>query len=736
MLVNVLMLAAASKSLNCWGGEVGSITTTSNPDLIFAQGDCGAMWYNVSDKANPHLASLPHYTKGGLSGIYLSRFYGATSGGDIVAVFSGIADQGRYADYVVLYSVDTREALAAVNLSTSAGRVIDVAVHNNLLFVVGSKGLAVVNATTGAVAFSAPFSSDNLNFEVKVSPEAKLLYTYNATGNWAVGTVTIRSLDTFALLSSFKHQGTTKILTPTGSPTEVYLFASSRLTKVDVSDPANPVVGSTSSILSEYIADIVWTDVLVIATYTMHNTGDPPDDVRVLDPLNGFSITARSNAEVYLYNAHLAVGDTGTIYCVSGESKLVVFEQQGSDLVMSGESEPSIVDPSAAVEIEPGVMAVMGSSHGVYIVDTHGPMPKVLANLSWGTILDTNPMCVSRKHALLLVQEEPANLPVYLVAYNVSDPTAPAPVWRKEDGMYSCAFTEDVFLLTQTSDSYPTKVEVVDATTGETTDTVVVGNGRSAGVSRGYLFFSSEGDVKAFHISESLQVEPLPDLLLNYSTGNFAYGTDTSMCVVQCDSKWNPGIPGNLSIFMYDTRRDSAEVGEPVQQLDYTNATMSLLSGQTMVVQDFSGNASMMLIYDTSTSPITLTKAVEDEDLVYPNFVMGDTFYRMGGQGGAITFYNPTSTPVTSTPATPAPVTPAPVTPIPDTPDTPTPATPAPATSAAGVPWLIVAGSAVFLAAAAFAGGWFLKSKMKVREVDENSGLCDEIVNDNVQEVE
>ena len=701
MLVNVLMLAAASQSLNCWGGSVGSITTTSNPDLIYAQGDCGAMWYNVSDKANPHLASLPHYTKAGPSGVYAYSAYSATSSGDIVAVFPDYAGL-NFRDYVVLYSVDTREALAAVNLSTSAGRVDDVAVHNNLLFVVGSKGLAVVNATTGAVVFSAPFPSDSYIQRVKVSPEAKLLYTYNAPGNNEVGTVTIRSLDTFAALSSFKHKGITKILTPTGSPTEVYLFDDFRLTKVDVSDPANPVVGSPSASLSDKIADIVWTDVLVIATYR-----DPLDDVRVLDPLNGFSITARSNTAVDLSSAHLAVGDTGTIYCVSGESKLMVFEQQGSDLVMSGESEPSVVDPWAAVEIEPGVMAVMGSSHGVYIVDTHSPMPKVLANVSWGNISYTNPICVSRKHALLLVQETPSNLPTSLVAYNVSDPTAPAPVWRKEDGMYSCAATEDVFLLTQTSDSYPTKVEVVDATTGETTDTVVVGNGRSAGVSRGYLFFSSEGDVKAFHISESLQAEPLPDLLLNSSTSNFAYGTDTSMCVAQYDSKSDPGP---LSIFMYDTRRDSAEVEEPVQQLHYTNATMSLLSGQTMVVQDFSGNASMMLIYDTSTSPITLTKAVEDEDLVHPNFVMGDTFYRMG-QGGAITFYNPT-------------------------PVTPTPATPAPDTSAAGVPWLIVAGSAVFLAAAAFAGGWFLKSKMKVREVDENSGLCDEIVNDDVQEVE
>ena len=186
MLVNVLMLAAASKSLNCWGGIVGSITTTSNPDLIFAQGACGAMWYNVSDKANPHLASLPHYTKGGPSGVYLSSSYSATSDGDIVAVFPGYAGI-IHSNYVVLYSVDTREALAAANLSTSVGHVTDVAVHNNLLFVVGSKGLAVVNATTGDVAFSALFPSDSYVQSVKVSPEANLLYTYDAHGFGMVG---------------------------------------------------------------------------------------------------------------------------------------------------------------------------------------------------------------------------------------------------------------------------------------------------------------------------------------------------------------------------------------------------------------------------------------------------------------------------------------------------------------------------------------------------------------------
>ena len=466
---------------------------------------------------------------------------------------------------------------------------------------------------------------------VKVSPEAKLLYTYYASGFGLVGTVIIHSLDTFARLSSFSHRGMTKVLTPTGSPTEVYLFASPRLTKVDVSDPANPVVGSTSAALGAYVADIVWTDVLVVAIYTSHNTGDPPDDVRVLDPLNGFSITARSNTAVDLSSAHLAVGDTGIIYCVVGQSNLVVFEQQGSDLVMSGESEPSIVDPWAAVEITPDVMAVIGAQ-GVYIVDMRDPIPKVLATESAGSTGHNHVICVSRKHALLVVQEEHYNTPCYLVAYDVSDPAAPAPMWRKQvDQLDSCAATEDVVVLTlHGSTSAPRNVEVVDMTTGQKTDTVVVKT-RSAGMSRGYLFFSSEGDVKAFHISESLQAEPLPDLLLNSSTGNFAYGTDTSMCVVQCDSKWNPGIPGNLSIFMYDTRRDSAEVEEPVQQLDYTNATMSLLSGQTMVVQDFSGKASVMLIYDTSTSPITLSKAVTDEELVYPNLVMGDTFYLIGG---------------------------------------------------------------------------------------------------------
>ena len=724
MLVNVLMLAAASKSLNCWGGIVGSITTTSNPDLIFAQGACGAMWYDVSDKANPHLASLPHYTKGGPSAVYLDSTYSATSSGDIVAVFPG--DAGFFnADYVVLYSVDTREALAAVNLSTSVGGMTDVAVHNNLLFVVGSKGLAVVNATTGAVVFSDPFPSDSYTQSVKVSPEAKLLYTYDAPMGER-GTVTIRSLDTWTPLSSFQLSGVTKILTPTGSPTEVYFFSSHYLTKVNVADPAKPFVVGNAIILSYYIVDIVWTDVLVVA---MHNAADPPDEVCVLDPLNGFSITARSNNAGYLYNAHLAVGDTGVIYCVVGESKLVVFEQQGSDLVMSGESETSIVGPSAAVEIKPDVMAVAGRQ-AVYIVDTHDPMPKVLATESAGNYYDSV-MCFSRKHALLLVQEEHDSTPYYLVAYDVSDPAAPTTVWRKQvDELSSCAATEDVFLLTL-EDSDPTNVEVVDVTTGEKTDTVVVDRGvrRGVGVSRGYLFFSSEGDVKAFHISESLQAEPLPDLPMNSSTGNFAYGTDTSMCVAQCDLK---SRPGPLSIVMYDTQRDSGEVEEPVQQLDYTNATMSLFSGQTMVVQDYSGKASMMLIYDTSTSPITLLRAVQDEDLVIPNFVMGDTFYLIGGQTGSITFYNPELG--TPTPA-PAPATPAPATPAP-APATPAPVTSAPDTFAAGVPWFVVVGSVVFFAAAGFAGGWFLKSKMKVREVDQNLGLSDEIVNDDVQEVE
>ena len=135
------MLAAGS--LNCWGGIVGSITTTSNPDLIFAQGACGAMWYNVSDKANPHLASLPHYTKGGPSGVYVSAVYSTTSDGDIAVVFPDYAGI-IYTDYVVLYSVDTLEVLAAVNLSTSAGRVDDVAVHNNQLFVVARRDLLLL----------------------------------------------------------------------------------------------------------------------------------------------------------------------------------------------------------------------------------------------------------------------------------------------------------------------------------------------------------------------------------------------------------------------------------------------------------------------------------------------------------------------------------------------------------------------------------------------------------------
>ena len=227
---------------------MGSITTTSNPDLIFAQGSCGAMWYNVSDKANPHLASLPHYTKGGPSAVYLDSMYSATSGGDIAVVFPAGYVPGKVnKDYVVLYSVDTLEVLAAVNLTTSAGTVINgVAVHNNLLFVVGSKGLAVINATTGTVTFSAPLGSYVQH--VKVSPEAKLLYTYDQPGFGMVGTVTIRSLDTFAFLGSFEHEQVTKILTPTGSPTEVYLFGTVyQLTKVDVADPANPVVGSPSA---------------------------------------------------------------------------------------------------------------------------------------------------------------------------------------------------------------------------------------------------------------------------------------------------------------------------------------------------------------------------------------------------------------------------------------------------------------------------------------------------------
>ena len=456
---------------------------------------------------------------------------------------------------------------------------------------------------------------------------------------------------------------------------------------------------------------------LVVALYNTIG----PDEVRVLDPLYGFSITARSNAAVDLSHAHLAVGDTGVIYCVVNESKLVVFEQQGSDLVMSGESETSIVGPSAAVEIEPDVMAVMGgmSTQAVYIVDTHDPMPKVLATESAGHVEYSPVMCVSRKHALLLVQEREDTpfYTYYVVTYNVSDPAAPTTVWRKQvDELSSCAATEDVFLLT-VADSSPTNVEVVDVTTGEKTDTVVVDRGvrRGVGVSRGYVFFSSEGDVKAFHISESLQAEPLPDLPMNSSNssmGNFAYGADTSMCVANYDPY---SMPGPLNISVYDTQRDSGEVEEPVQELDYTNANMSLFSGQTMVVQDFSGNASMMLIYDTSTSPITLLRAVEDEDLVIPNFVMGDTFYLIGGQSRSITFYNPAATPA---------------------PATPTPATPAPDTSAAGVPWLIVVGSVVFFAAAGLAGGWFLKSKMKVREVDQNSGLSDQIMNDDVQPVE
>ena len=629
MLVNVLMLAAASKSLNCWGGSVGSITTTSNPDLIFAQGACGAMWYDVSDKANPHLASLPHYTKGGPSAVYLSSSYSATSDGDIVAVFYEDSDLGSsgeplHRNYVVLYSVDTREALAAVNLSTSVGGVTDVAVHNNLLFVVGSKGLAVVNATTGTVTFSAP--SDSYKYLVKVSPQAKLLYTYEESMKGRTETVTIRSLDTFARLSSFEHEGVMKILTPTGSPTEVYLFHYSlpfrQLTKVDVADPANPIVVSTSDLSFPYVADIVWTDVLVVATYTLHNVGDPPDDVRVLDPLNGFSITARSNAAVDLSYARLAVGDTGVIYCVVGLSKLVVFEQQGSDLVMSGESETSIVDPHAAMEIKPDVMAVMGApqQHGpdreaVYIVDMHGPMPKVLATESAGR----GEMCgFSREHAMLVFREihyDPGNRTYYVVAYNVSDPAAPAPVWRKQVDLFltSCATTEDVVVLTfeepYSDPPYTPTVEVVDVTTGEENDTAVV-----------------------------------------------------------------------------DTR--------------------------SIVVPSSRGST----------------------------FVVGDTFYSIQGfsvDSGAITFAS-LVTPAPATPATPTPDTsgtPAPATPAP-VPATPAPVTPAPDTSAAGVPWLIVVGSVVFFAAAGLAGGWFLKSKMKVREVDQNSGLSDQIVNDDVQPVE
>ena len=400
MLVNVLMLAAASKSLNCWGGIVGSITTTSNPDLIYAQGSCGAMWYNVSDKANPHLASLPHYTKGGPSAVYLDSTYSATSSGDIVAVFpddwSG-RDRG-FADSVVWYSVDTREALAAVNFSTSVGGVNGVAVHNNLLFVVGPNGLAVVNATTGTVVFSAPYGYTRIQ-HVKVSPEAKLLYTYYGTPG-RVGTVTIRSLDTFApseLIPAHGYKGDQD-------------FDSNRITdgsvlsrwlanhKVDVSDPAHPVVGSPSdSILDDRysVTDIVWTDVLVVAA-TSGNAAVWGDDVRVLDPLYGFSITARSNTTVDLYRAHLAVGDTGVIYCVVNRSKLVVFEQQGSDLVMSGESEPSITYRPVAVEIEPDVMAVMGgmSMEAVKIVDTHDPMPKALATELAGNYDYSPVMCV------------------------------------------------------------------------------------------------------------------------------------------------------------------------------------------------------------------------------------------------------------------------------------------------------------------------------------------------------
>ena len=707
---------------------MGSITTTSNPDFIFAQGGCGPLWYDVSDKANPHLASL-HYTKGGLSGLYSTSDYSTTSGGDIVAVFPNDNKSPGERDYVVLYSADTREVLAAINVSTSAGHVNDVAVHNNLLFVVGRKGFAVVNATTGTVAFSAPFfpsGSYGYGCTVKVSPEAKLLYTFSALWGKQVGTVTVRSLDTFALLSSFEHASVDKILTPTGSPTEVYILSYIQLTKVDVADPANPVVRSRSVIIPQegnvFVSDIVWTDVLVIATSshrTEDNTEDPPDEVRVLDPLNGFSITARSNIAVDLSDANLAVGDTGIIYCMVNQTTLVVFEQQGSDLVMSGQSEPSIVGRFyTAVEIEPDVIAVSGTE-GISIVDMHYPIPKVLATEKTAGNEDFLGLCVSRKHSLLFFQEEQnikGQLSYHLVAYDVSDPAAPALVWRKQqqgvDLVRTCVATEDVVLLTlyDTSD-----VEVIDVTTGQKTDTVVVDDRQKAGVSRGYLFFSSEGDMKAYHISESLQAEPLPDLLINSSTGNFAYGTDTSMCVAQYDSNKSKPNPGPLSIFMYDTQRDSDEVEEPVQQLHYTNATMSLLSGQTMVVQDFSGEASMMLIYDTSTSPITLSKAVKDEELVYPTLVMGDTFYIFGGR---IVFYNPA-------PATPAPVTPAPATPV-----------PVPDTSAAGVPWLVVVGSVVFFAAAAFAGGWFLKSKMKVREVDQNSGLRDQIVDDNVQEVE
>ena len=259
----------------------------------------------------------------------------------------------------------------------------------------------------------------------------------------------------------------------------------------------------------------------------------------------------------------------------------------------------------------------------------HYPIPKVLATESKGSTGYNEVMCVSRKHALLVVQEEHYDPPCYLVAYNVSDPASPAPMWRKEvDRLSSCAATEDVVLLTLYA-SGPKNVTVVDVTTGQKTDTIVVDSRLwwSVGVSKGYLFFSYESDVQAFHISESLQAEPLPDLRMNSSMGNYAHGTDTSMCVDQYYSK---SRPGRLSIFMYDTWRSSLHLSHP------------------------------------------------------------------------------------------APATPAPVTPAPDTP-------------AGGVPWLVVVGSVVFFAAAGLAGGWFLKSKMKVHEVDQNSGLCDQIVNDSVE---
>ena len=339
-VLRVLDVPTPSSDKRTLTSYVGRLDLLASITSLYFQGRV-----SVITKEPPPQHPVFFYTKGDPSAVYLSSAYSATSSGDIVAVFPG--HPGFFnADYVVLYSVDTREALAAVNLTTSVGGVTDVAVHNNLLFVVGSKGLAVVNATTGAVTFSAPFPSDSYVQSVKVSPEAKLLYTYYAPMGER-GTVTIRSLDTWTPLSSFQLSGVTKILTPTGSPTEVYFFSSHYLTKVNVADPAKPFVVGNAIILSYYIVNIVWTDVLVVA---MHNAADPPDEVCVLDPLYGFSITARSNAAVDLTNAHLAVGDTGVIYCVVGLSKLVVFEQQGSDLVMSGESETSIVDPSAAVE--------------------------------------------------------------------------------------------------------------------------------------------------------------------------------------------------------------------------------------------------------------------------------------------------------------------------------------------------------------------------------------------------